>query len=42
VGGTEVGGAGVGGAVVDGAGIGGALGSSVAAFEAAGWSELVC
>ena len=34
-----MGGAGVGGAVVDGAGIGGALGSSVAAVEAAGWSD---
>ncbi len=34
-----MGGAAVGGAVVGGAGIGGALGSSVAAVEAAGWSD---
>jgi hypothetical protein len=39
VGGAAIGGAVVGGAVVGGAGIGGALGSSVAAVEAAGWSD---
>ncbi len=39
MGGAGVGGAAVGGAVVGGAGIGGALDSSVAAVEAAGWSD---
>ncbi len=38
-GGAAVGGAAVGRAVLGGAGIGGALGSSVAAVEAAGWSD---